>query len=105
MYFSPVLLAAPVRSPASRCRPQRSAGHAAWPVTGTGVQPRPARSPGPGIQMTAGVTSIGGPFSHRLIAYIKWLVYLAPFKDRSNVDHEVFFKMQVAILNHPDIKH
>ena len=30
--------------------------------------------------------------SAELIAYIKWLVYLAPFKDRSNVDHEVFLK-------------
>ena len=40
-----------------------------------------------------------------LIAYIKWLVYLAPFKDHSSVDHEVFFKKQVALLNHPNNKH
>jgi hypothetical protein len=43
--------------------------------------------------------------SAELIAYIKWLVYLAPFKDRSSVDHAEFFNKQVALLNHEDNQH
>ena len=43
--------------------------------------------------------------SAELIAYIKWLVYLAPFKDRSSVDHAEFFNKQVVLLNHPDNTH
>ena len=43
--------------------------------------------------------------SAELIAYIKWLVYLAPFKDRSSVDHAEFFNKQVALLNHEYNQH
>ena len=40
--------------------------------------------------------------SAELIAYLKWLIYVAAFKDRGNVDHEAFYNKEVAYLNHPD---
>ena len=40
--------------------------------------------------------------SAELIAYLKWLIYVAAFKDRGNVDHEAFHNKEVAYLNHPD---
>ena len=40
--------------------------------------------------------------SAKLIAYLKWLIYVAAFKDRGNVDHEAFYNKEVAYLNHPD---
>ena len=30
--------------------------------------------------------------SAELIAYLKWLIYVAAFKDRSNLPHEVFYR-------------
>ena len=40
--------------------------------------------------------------SAKLIAYLKWLIYLAAFKDCSNVDHLLYYNKEVAFLNHPN---
>ncbi len=36
--------------------------------------------------------------SEELVAYLMWLIYIAAFKDRSNVPHEVFYNTKVAYL-------
>jgi len=40
--------------------------------------------------------------SAELIAYLKWLMNVAAFKDRGNVDHLLYYNKQVAFLNHPN---
>ncbi len=47
-------------------------------------------------------TCTQAPRQPGIIAYLKWLIYLAPSMDCSSVDHVVFFNKQVALLNHPD---
>ena len=42
--------------------------------------------------------------SAELIAYLKWLIYVAAFKDSSNVDHVRFYNKELLFLNHPDNK-
>ena len=42
--------------------------------------------------------------SSELIAYLKWLIYVAAFKDRGNVDHLLFYNKELAYLNHPSNK-
>ena len=42
--------------------------------------------------------------SAELIAYLKWLIYVAAFKDRSGLNHEEFYGKEVAFLNHPNNK-
>ena len=37
--------------------------------------------------------------SAELIAYLKWLIYVAAFKDRGNVAHELYYNTEVAYLN------
>ena len=39
--------------------------------------------------------------SAETIAYLKWLIYVAAFKERGNVGHEVFYNKELAFLNHP----
>jgi hypothetical protein len=39
--------------------------------------------------------------SPELIAYLKWLIYVAPYGDRSMVDHEEFYENQVAFYRDP----
>jgi hypothetical protein len=39
--------------------------------------------------------------SAELIGYLKWVIYIALFKDRSNVEHLSFYDKEVAYLNHP----
>ena len=34
-----------------------------------------------------------------LIAYLKWLIYVAAFRDRGNVAHEHYYNTEVANLN------
>ena len=34
------------------------------------------------------------------IAYLKWLVYVAAFKDGGNVNHVAFYNKEVVFLNH-----
>ena len=36
--------------------------------------------------------------SEHLIAYLKWLIYVAAFKDRSSLPHEVFYKEVLAMF-------
>ena len=36
--------------------------------------------------------------SAELIVYLKWLIYVAAFKDRSNVQHEVFYRQELAMF-------
>ena len=36
--------------------------------------------------------------SAELIAYLKWLIYVAAFKDRSNVQHELFYRQELAMF-------
>lgn len=36
--------------------------------------------------------------SAELIGFLMWLIYVAPFKDRGNVEHEVFYNTKVAYL-------
>jgi len=38
--------------------------------------------------------------SAKLIAYLKWLMNVAAFKDCGNVDHLLYYNKQVAFLNH-----
>jgi len=42
--------------------------------------------------------------SAELIAYLKWLIYVAGFMDHCNVDHVAFYHKQVAFLNNPQNK-
>ena len=42
------------------------------------------------------------PVSEDLIAYLKWLIYVAAFKDGGNADHVAFYNKEVAFLSHPD---
>ena len=42
--------------------------------------------------------------SAELIAYLKWLIYVAAFKERSGLNHEEFYAKEVAFLNHPNNK-
>jgi len=42
--------------------------------------------------------------SAELIAYLKWLIYVAAFKDRSGLNHEEFYGKEVLFLNHPNNK-
>ena len=39
--------------------------------------------------------------SAEIIAYLKWLIYVAAFKDRGNVAHELFNIKEFAYLNKP----
>ena len=39
--------------------------------------------------------------SAELIAYLKWLIYVGLFKDRTNVEHVIFYNKEVAFLNNP----
>ena len=39
--------------------------------------------------------------SAELIAYLKWLIYITPFKDRGNVAHEAYYHDQLAFLQKP----
>ena len=39
--------------------------------------------------------------SAELIAYLKWLIYVGLFKDRTNVEHVIFYNKEVAFLNLP----
>ena len=39
--------------------------------------------------------------SPELIAYLKWLIYVAPYEDRSAVDHVQFYQKQVAYKPNP----
>jgi hypothetical protein len=39
-----------------------------------------------------------------LIAYLKWLIYVAAIKDRTGLNHEEFYGKEVAFLNHPNNK-
>jgi len=38
--------------------------------------------------------------SAKLIAYLKWLMNVAAFKDCGNVDHLLYYNKQVVFLNH-----
>jgi len=40
--------------------------------------------------------------SAELIGYLKWLIYVAAFKDRGGVPHEAFYTRYVARLNLPE---
>ena len=40
--------------------------------------------------------------SAELIAYLKWLIYVAAYEDRSKVDHETMYNKEVAWLNKPE---
>jgi len=42
--------------------------------------------------------------SAELIAYLKWLIYVAAYEDRSRVDHETIYNREVAWLNKPENK-
>ena len=39
--------------------------------------------------------------SAELIAYLKWLIYVAAYQDRSTVDHVEFYQKQVALYQNP----
>ena len=39
--------------------------------------------------------------SPELIAYLKWLIYVAAYEDRSTVDHLAFYQKQVAFYQNP----
>ena len=39
--------------------------------------------------------------SAETIAYLKWLIYIAAFKDKSNLDHGSFYETELAALQHP----
>ena len=38
--------------------------------------------------------------SAELIGYLKWLIYIATFKNRGNVDHLIFYNKVFVFLNH-----
>ena len=40
--------------------------------------------------------------SAQLIAYLKWLIYVAAFKDRSTLQHEVFYKRTLRMFKGSD---
>ena len=42
--------------------------------------------------------------SAELIGYLKWLIYTAAFKDRSDLNHEEFYSKEVLFLNLPQNK-
>ena len=42
--------------------------------------------------------------SAELIAYLKWLIYVAAYEDRSKVDHEKIYSREVVWLNKPENK-
>ena len=42
--------------------------------------------------------------SAELIGYLKWLIYTAAFKDRTDLNHEEFYIKEVKFLNHPQNK-
>jgi len=63
-------------------------------------------TPGPGRTITdVFAEKINGTdkflVSAETIAYLKWLIYVAAFKERGNVAHEVFYNKELAFLNHP----
>ena len=33
--------------------------------------------------------------------YLKWLIYVAAFKDRTGLNHEEFYSKEVAFMKHP----
>ena len=37
--------------------------------------------------------------SAELIAYLKWLIYVAAFKDSSTLQHELYYQKQVVMFN------
>ena len=39
--------------------------------------------------------------SAEIIAYLKWLIYVAAFKDRGNVAHELFYNKELGFLKKP----
>ena len=40
--------------------------------------------------------------SAELIGYLKWLIYVAVFKDRTGLNHEEFYSKEVAFMKHPN---
>ena len=34
--------------------------------------------------------------------YLKWLIYVAAFKDRTGLNHEEFYSKEVAFMKHPN---
>ena len=40
--------------------------------------------------------------SAEIVAYLKWLIYIAAFKERGNVAHEVFYNTELAYLKKPE---
>lgn len=40
--------------------------------------------------------------SPELIAYLKWLIYVAPYEQRNLVDHEKFYNEELAFLKNPE---
>ena len=42
--------------------------------------------------------------SAELICYLKWLIYVAAFKERTGLNHEEFYSKEVAFLSHPNNK-
>ena len=38
----------------------------------------------------------------QLIAYLKWLIYVAAYEDRSTLAHEEFYQKQVVIFQNPE---
>ena len=42
--------------------------------------------------------------SAELICYLKWLIYVAAFKERTGLNHEEFCSKEVAFLSHPNNK-
>ena len=40
--------------------------------------------------------------SAELIAYLKWLIYVAAYEDRSQVDHVKFYNDELIFLQHPN---
>ena len=66
-------------------------------------------------QLTAGpgrtITEVFGEKIHgsdnylvsaEIVAYLKWLIYIAAFKERGNVAHEVFYNTELAFLKRPE---
>ena len=39
--------------------------------------------------------------SAEIVAYLKWLIYIAAFKERGNLGHEVFYSTELAFLKKP----
>jgi hypothetical protein len=38
----------------------------------------------------------------QLIAYLKWLIYVAAYEDRFTLAHEEFYQKQVVIFQNPE---